>query len=105
LNNPTCPQCGHRFSWSGALKQILGPGRAGTALWGALCPSCQADLKVPNSRVMLIVASAIFFGSQSSVILLVNEISLAQLLLAKVALILGFYAIAVFFFLKLEAVE
>ena len=105
LNNPSCPSCEHVFSWSAALKQILGPGRQGTALWGAVCPSCGADLRVPKARVMLIVASAIFFGSQSSTILVLSDISTWQLYAAKVFLILGFYAIAVFILLKLELVE
>ncbi len=105
MNNPVCPSCEHVFSWSNALKQILGPSRGGTALWGALCPSCGADLRVPKSRVMLIVASAIFFGSQSSTVLVLRDITVWQLYAAKVLLILGFYAIAVFFLLKLELVE
>ena len=105
MNNPVCPSCGYRFAWSAALKQILGPSRQGSALWGAVCPSCQADLKVPNSRVMLIVASAIFFGSQSSTLFLIADITAWQLWAIKVFLVLGFYVIAVFFFLKLELVE
>lgn len=105
LNNPVCPSCQHVFSWSSALKQILGPSRGGTALWGALCPSCGADLRVPKARVMLIVASAIFFGSQSSTVLVLSEITVWQLYAAKIFLILGFYAIAVFILLKLELVE
>ncbi len=105
LNNPVCPSCEHVFSWSGALKEILGPSRGGTALWGVLCPSCGADLRVPKSRVMLIVASAIFFGSQSSTVLVLSEISVWQLYAAKIFLIIGFYAIAVFILLKLELVE
>ncbi len=105
MNNPTCPKCGHRFAWLAALKQILGPSPAGSATWGAVCPSCAAKLKVPNARVMLIVAAAIFFGSQSSTLLLLENITLIQMLVAKLVLILGFYAIAVFFFLKLELVE
>jgi len=105
LNNPVCPSCEHRFSWASALKEILGPSRGGTALWGLLCPSCSADLRVPKSRVMLIVASAIFFGSQSSTVLVLSEISTFELYAAKIFLIVGFYAIAVFFLLKLEMVE
>jgi len=54
---------------------------------------------------MLIVASAIFFGSQSSTILVLSEISVWQLYAAKIFLIIGFYAIAVFILLKLELVE
>ena len=105
MNNPHCPRCSHRFSWPAALKQILGPSRQGTALWGAVCPGCQADLKVPNSRVMLIVAGAIFFGSQSSTLFLLGDITAMQLWLIKVFLVLGFYVIGVFIFLKLESVE
>jgi hypothetical protein len=104
LNNPTCPQCDHRFAWLAVLKQILGPGRPGTALWGAVCPRCEADLKVPNSRVLLIVFGAIFFGSQSSTLFLVSGISQWQFWLVMILLILGFYAIAIFFFLSLEEV-
>jgi len=105
LNNPACPQCDHVFSWWGALKQILGPGRQGPAMWGAVCPSCQSPLKVPNSRVMLIVASAIFFGSQSSTVLVLSEVAVWQFFAIKILLILGFYAIATFIFLKLELVK
>ena len=105
MKNPVCPECGQVFSWSGVMKQILSLKRTGTALWGAVCPTCRADLKVPNSRVLLIVALAVFFGSQSSTILLLGQLSRLEFLLAKVMLIIGFYAIAVFFFLKLERVE
>ncbi len=105
MNNPTCPSCGHRFAWFAALKQIIGSSRKGKALWGAVCPSCQADLKVPNSRVMLIVFGAIFFGSQSSTLFLVGNITVLELWVIKIFLVLGFYAIAVFIFLKLELVE
>ena len=104
MNNPVCPSCGYRFAWSAALKQILGPARQGTALWGAVCPSCQTDLKVPNARVLLIAASSIFFGSQSSTLFLLSGITVWELWLIKIILVLGFYAIAVFFFLKLEPV-
>jgi len=105
LNNPVCPDCGHRFAWPNALKQVLGPSRQGTALWGAVCPSCAADLKVPNARVLLIAFGSIFFGSQTSTVFLVGGFSPAMFWLIKVLLILGFYAIAVFFLLKLEKVE
>ncbi len=105
MNNPACPQCEHVFSWSGALKQILGPGRQGSAMWGAVCPSCKSDLKVPNSRVMLIVTAAIFFGSQSSTVLVLSDVSLWQFYMVKIFLILGFYTIATFIFLKLELVK
>jgi hypothetical protein len=74
-------------------------------MWGAVCPSCSADLKVPNSRVMLIVAAAIFFGSQSSTVLVLSDVSLWQFYMVKIFLILGFYAIATFIFLKLELVK
>jgi len=74
-------------------------------MWGALCPSCSANLKVPKSRVMLIVASAIFFGSQSSTLLVLSDVSLWQFYAVKIFLILGFYAIATFIFLKLELVK
>jgi len=105
LNKPTCPNCNHTFSWLAAMKEILGPSRGATALWGVLCPSCGANLRVPKSRIMLIVASAIFFGSQSSYLFVLSDISKFELYTAKIFLILGFYAIAVFFFLKLELVE
>lgn len=105
MNNPVCPSCGHRFRWIAALKIILGPARQGSALWGLVCPGCRADLKVPNSRVMLIAASAIFFGSQTSTLFLLEEMTLLKLLLLNLFLVLGFYAIAVFFLLKLEPVE
>ncbi len=105
MNNPTCPSCQNVFSWSEALKQILGPTRQGTAMWGAVCPSCGADLRVPKARVLLIAASAIFFGSQSSTLLVLSNIPLWQFYAAKVFLILGFYAIAIFILLKLELVE
>ena len=36
MNNPKCPTCGFVFPWREALKQILGPSRRTTALWGAL---------------------------------------------------------------------
>ncbi len=74
-------------------------------MWGLVCPSCRADLKVPNSRVMLIAASAIFFGSQTSTLFLLGEMTRLKLWLLNLFLVLGFYAIAVFFFLKLEPVE
>lgn len=54
---------------------------------------------------MLIVASAIFFGSQSSTLLVLKEVFTFELYAAKIFLILGFYAIAVFVLLKLELVE
>lgn len=105
MNNPTCPGCGHRFAWSAALKQILGPSRQGSALWGAVCPVCGADLKVPNGRALLIAFAGIFFGSQSSTLLLVTDIGQLGFWLVKIFLVLGFYAIALFIFLNLEPVE
>ncbi len=105
LNNPTCPRCQHVFSWLAALKQILGPGRNGPALWGAVCPSCRTALKVPKGRMMLIVASAIFFGSQSSTLFVLGSMSRWQGYAGQIFLVIGFYVIATFFFLKLEPVE
>ncbi len=105
VNNPRCPQCDHTFAWIGALKQILGPGRRGSALWGALCPECGADLRVPMARVLLIVASGVFFGSQSSTLLVLSALSRVEFYAAQLFLILGFYAIAIFIFLKLELAE
>ncbi len=105
MNNPTCPGCGHVFPWRRALAQILGPSRAGTALWGAVCPDCGADLKVPNGRALLIGAAGIFFGSQSSTLLLLGDMTPLGFWLVKAAMIVGFYAIATFFFLELETVE
>ena len=74
-------------------------------MWGVTCPECRADLKVPMSRVLLIAASGIFFGSQSSTLLLLKEMSVTEFWLAKLWLIVGFYVIATFIFLKLEPVE
>ena len=105
MNNPDCPRCGHVFAWGTALRQILGPRQRGGALWGATCPSCDARLRVPMSRVLLIVTSGIFFGSQSSTLLLLGQLTPAEFWLAKLLLIMGFYVIAVFVFLKLEVVE
>ncbi len=83
----------------------MGSSRQGTAMWGLICPSCQADLKVPNTRVLLIVSSAIFFGSQSSTLMVLSEVPLWQFYLVKIFLILGFYSIAIFIFLRLELVQ
>jgi hypothetical protein len=105
LNNPRCPACGFVFPWRQALKQILGPSRRASSLWGVLCPECGADLKVPISRVLLIAASGIFFGSQTSTLLLLGDYTTFEFWLAKLWLIVGFYAIAIFVFLKLELVE
>lgn len=105
MNNPRCPRCRYVFPWRDALGQILSLRRTGTALWGAVCPECRADLRVPMMRVLLIVSAGIFFGSQSSLLLFLGDLTTAEFWLAKFFLILGFYAIATFFFLKLEAVE
>jgi hypothetical protein len=105
LNNPKCPACGFAFPWREALKQILGPSRRASSTWGALCPECGADLKVPMTRVLLIVASGIFFGSQTSTLLVLGELTRFEFWLAKLWLILGFYAIAIFMFLRLERTE
>ena len=105
MNNPKCPTCGFVFPWREALKQILGPSRRTTALWGALCPECGADLKVPMSRVLLIAASGIFFGSQTSTLLRLGDYTAFEYLLGMLWMIVGFYAIAIFFFLRLEPIE
>ncbi len=105
LNNPKCPTCDHVFPWREALKQILGPTRRPSSLWGAICPQCGADLKVPMSRVLLIAAAGIFFGSQTSTLLLLGEYTAFEFWLAKLWMIVGFYAIAIFIFLRLEPVE
>ena len=105
LKNPKCPTCGFIFPWLEALKQILGPSRKARSLWGALCPECGAELKVPTSRVLLIAASGIFFGSQTSTLLQLGSYTTFEFWLAKLWLIVGFYAIAIFFFLRLETVE
>ena len=57
------------------------------------------------SRVLLIFASGIFFGSQSSILLLGRNMSPTEFWLAKLWLIVGFYAIAVFVFFKLEVAD
>ena len=105
MNNPKCPACGFVFPWREALKKILGPSREASSTWGALCPECGADLKVPTSRVLLIVASGIFFGSQTSTLLLLGEYTTFEFWLAKLWLIVGFYALAIFIFLRLEPVN
>ena len=74
-------------------------------MWGALCPECGAELKVPASRVLLIAAAGIFFGSQTSTLLLLGDFTVFEFWLAKLWMIVGFYAIAIFFFLRLEPVE
>jgi len=60
---------------------------------------------VPNSRVLLIVAAAIFFGSQTSTLLLLGEFTPLEFWLAKIGMVLVYYAIAVFFLFKLEPVQ
>lgn len=57
------------------------------------------------ARVLLIFASGIFFGSQSSILLLGRDMSVTEFWLAKLWLIVGFYVIAVFLFFKLEVVD
>ncbi len=104
VNNPVCPECRHVFAWRQALAQVFARSRAGTALWGAVCPACRADLKVPNARMLLIAAAGLFFGSQSSTLLLGSGLSPAEFWLTKLALVVGFYALAIFFFLRLEPV-
>ena len=105
MNNPKCEHCAFVFPWREALKQVLGPGRRTRSLWGAVCPNCQTGLKVPTSRVLLIAASGIFFGSQTSTLLLGRDLSLTEFWLAKLWLIVGFYALAIFFFMRLEVAE
>lgn len=104
MNNPVCPHCKHIFPWSDALGQVFGPSRAGTALWGAVCPACGTDLKVPNGRMLLIAVSGLFFGGQSATVLLSSGLPAALVWVVKLGLIVGFYAIAIFFFLRLEPV-
>lgn len=104
MHNPTCPACKHRLGWLPTLRKVLGPGRSGSALWGLLCPHCGADLKVSNGRVMLIAASGIFFGSQTSILLTLGHFTPWQAVLVKLFLILGFYGIAIWFFFALEEV-
>lgn len=105
MSKPSCPRCGHDLGWRGALRQVLGPTRAAAAMWGAVCPSCQAQLKVPNARMLLIATAGIFFGSQSSLVLLVGAPSEALFWTAKLGLILLFYALATLIFFRLEPVE
>jgi hypothetical protein len=105
MNNPVCPRCDHVFPWFAALRQIYGPSRAGRALWGAVCPSCGADLRVPTSRMLLIGAAGVFFGSQTSTLLVLGSLPPVGDWFARVFLILGFYAIATFCFLRLEPVS
>jgi len=104
MNRPACPRCDHVLGWPVALRQVFGWSRAGTAMWGAVCPACGADLKVPNARMLLIAASGIFFGSQSSVVLLLGTPSAVVFWAAKVGLVLFCYFLAVLFIFKLEPV-
>ena len=104
MSRPACPRCSHVLGWRAALRQVLGWSRVGTALWGAVCPACGADLRVPNARILLIAASGIFFGSQSSVVLLLGSPPAAVFWSVKVGLILFFYAVAIRVFFKLELV-
>ena len=105
MNNPRCEKCGYVFPWKEALGQIIGPSPKGRSLWGARCPECAVRLKVPMTRVLLIFASGIFFGSQSSTLFQLTDMSTTELWLAKLWLIVGFYAIAIFVFFKLEPAE
>jgi len=104
LNNPSCDQCDHTFSWPEALKQLFALQRPGTAMWGAICPSCGADLKVPNSRALLIFASAVFFGSQTSTLMVLGTFTRVEFWLAKIFMMLCYYIIAIFILLKFESV-
>ena len=105
MNNPRCPACDKALTWPYTLKSVLGPGRQNRATWGVVCPACGADLKVPNGRVLLIAAAGIFFGSQTSTLLVLRDMSTTEFWLAKLWLIVGFYAIAGFFLLKLEPLD
>jgi len=60
---------------------------------------------VSKGRVLLIAAAGIFFGSQTSTLLVLRDMSTTEFWLAKLWLIVGFYAIAVFFLLKLEPLD
>ncbi|MCB1184272.1 hypothetical protein KDM41_12625 [bacterium] len=102
MNNPKCPACQAPLPWGGLLRQLLGPRRVNAATWGAVCPGCGAQLKVPAGRVLLIGACGIFFGSQSSTILVLRDMTTVSYWLATLWLIVGFYALAIFFLLKLE---
>lgn len=105
VNNPTCTSCRHVFSWREVLRQLVTSGRRGGALWGVVCSACGAQLRVSSSRVLLIFASGIFFGSQTSTLLVLRNLSTVEFWLIKLWLIVGFYAIAIFAFLKLESAE
>ena len=105
MGRPVCPRCGHHLGWRNTLRRVYGPSRQGTALWGVVCPECGADLKVPNARMMLIAVSGIFFGSQSSTLLLLGTPTPAVFWTVKLGLVLFFYVLATVVFLKLEMVE
>jgi hypothetical protein len=105
LNNPTCPACERPLPWSGLLRQLFGPARVNRAMWGASCPDCGAQLKVPTSRALLIGACGIFFGSQTSTLLVLRDMSTTGFWLAKLWLVVGFYALAIFFLLRLELLD
>ena len=105
MNNPRCPSCLQPQSWRHTLQSLLGPSRQNRAMWGLVCSACGADLKVPNARILLIAAAGIFFGSQTSTLLVLSDLSTTEFWLAKLWLIFGFYVIAVFFLLKLEPLE
>ncbi len=74
-------------------------------MWGAVCPACGADLKVPNSRALLIFASAIFFGSQTSTLMVLGTFTQLEFWLAKIFMIFGYYAIAIFVLMRFESVQ
>lgn len=105
MNSPRCPQCQARQGWRHTLQSLFGRRRQNRALWGVVCPACGADLKVPNGRALLIATAGIFFGSQTSSLLVLRQMSVTGMWLAKLWLIVGFYAIAVFFLLKLEPLD
>ena len=105
MNNPSCTRCDHVFTWSDVLRQVYGPTRAGKALWGAVCPSCGVELRVPSSRMLLIAAAGVFCGSQTSTVLVLADLPTLALRLVQLLMIIGFYAIATFFFLRLEPVS
>ena len=105
MNNPPCPACDRPLPWGRLLRQLLGPSRVNRATWGARCAQCGTDLKVSNGRVLLIGACGIFFGSQTSTLLFLQYMSRTGFWLAKLWLVVGFYALAIFFLLKLELLD
>jgi len=54
---------------------------------------------------MLIATAGIFFGSQSSTLLVLNKMTNFSFWIATLWLIVAFYAIAIFVLLKLETIE